>query len=75
MEKITILKFVQQPTIGQWRYVFFICAAVYIIAATVYNIYGSGERQPWDDPEKDHLRVKSKEVSRKVQDFIKDSKV
>lgn len=38
-----------QPTIAQWRKVFFIAAFVYIICATVFNILGSGARQPWDD--------------------------
>lgn len=30
-----------------------ICAVIYIICATFYNIFGSGERQPWDNAEKD----------------------
>lgn len=36
-----------------WRNVFFISAAVYIVCATFYNIFASGKRQPWDNPEND----------------------
>lgn len=43
----------QQPTIGQWRIVFVIAAAIYAICATFYVIFGSGERQKWDNPESD----------------------
>lgn len=34
----------------QWRYVFFIAAIIYVFCATFYNIFGSGVRQPWDNP-------------------------
>ncbi|XP_030386614.1 putative inorganic phosphate cotransporter [Scaptodrosophila lebanonensis] len=40
-----------KPTMGQWQIVFFIAAFVYIICGTIYNIFGSGERQWWDNPE------------------------
>lgn len=39
-----------QPTIGQWRIVFIIAAAIYAICASFYVIFGSGERQKWDNP-------------------------
>lgn len=39
-----------QPSIAQWQIVFFIAAGVYVFCATFYNIFGSGERQPWDNP-------------------------
>lgn len=42
-----------QPTQAKWRIVFMICATIYIVCATFYNIFGSGERQPWDSVEKD----------------------
>lgn len=45
------LKF--QPTIAQWQKVFFIAAAIYIAAGTFYNLCGSGQRQPWDNPDND----------------------
>lgn len=35
---------------AQWRIVFCIAAAVYAFCATFYNIFGSGVRQPWDNP-------------------------
>lgn len=37
----------------QWRKVFFIASAVYVACATFYNVFGSGKRQPWDDPSTD----------------------
>lgn len=47
---------VLQPTMGQWQIVFFIAAFVYIICGTFYNIFGSGERQFWDNPENDEIK-------------------
>lgn len=38
---------------GQWKIVFFIAAGVYIACATFYNLFGSGVRQPWDNPSND----------------------
>lgn len=35
---------------AQWQIVFFIAAGVYIGCATFYNAFGSGVRQPWDNP-------------------------
>lgn len=35
---------------AQWQIVFFIAAGVYIFCATFYNIFGTGVRQPWDNP-------------------------
>ncbi|CAF3470855.1 unnamed protein product [Rotaria sp. Silwood1] len=32
---------------NNWRYVFFICAAIYIIGMLVFLFIGSGEVQPW----------------------------
>ncbi|CRK89117.1 CLUMA_CG002510, isoform A [Clunio marinus] len=43
------------PTIAQWQIVFFIASAVYVICATFYIFFGSGERQEWDNPDNDHL--------------------
>lgn len=40
---------------AQWKIVFFIAAGVYVFCATFYNIFGSGERQPWDNPATDDL--------------------
>lgn len=41
---------------GQWQIVFFIAAFVYIICGTFYNIFGSGERQFWDNPDNDEQK-------------------
>lgn len=35
---------------AQWQIVFFIAAFIYIACATFYNLFGSGQRQPWDNP-------------------------
>ncbi|XP_031637844.1 putative inorganic phosphate cotransporter isoform X2 [Contarinia nasturtii] len=40
----------EKPSMANWQIVFFIAAAVYIFCATFYNLFGSGERQPWDNP-------------------------
>lgn len=40
---------------AQWQIVFFIAAGVYIFCATFYNIFASGERQPWDNPLNDEV--------------------
>lgn len=39
-----------KPTIAQWRIVFIIAAIVYVICATFFNIFATGERQKWDNP-------------------------
>jgi len=31
----------------EWRLVFIIAAEVYVFGAMVYNILGSGKKQPW----------------------------
>lgn len=38
---------------GQWQIVFFIAAGIYILSATFYNAFGSGQRQAWDNPMND----------------------
>lgn len=42
-----------KPTIAQWRIVFLIAAGVYLFTATFYNLFASGTRQPWDNPDND----------------------
>ncbi|XP_053981510.1 putative inorganic phosphate cotransporter [Hylaeus volcanicus] len=44
------------PTHAKWRLVFMISAVVYIVCAIFYIIFGSGQRQSWDNPEKDEDR-------------------
>ncbi|XP_063974434.1 putative inorganic phosphate cotransporter isoform X2 [Diachasmimorpha longicaudata] len=55
------------PSQAKWRIVFMISAAVYIVCATFYTIFGSGERQPWDNPEND-------EDTRKKQNDVEANK-
>ncbi|XP_051157227.1 putative inorganic phosphate cotransporter isoform X3 [Leptopilina boulardi] len=50
---------VGQPTQAKWRIVFMLSAAIYIVCATFYLIFGSGERQAWDNPDKDTNENKS----------------
>ncbi|XP_070533110.1 sialin-like [Ptychodera flava] len=38
-----------QQTRGQWRIVFFICAAVYLQGFVTFLICGTGEEQPWNN--------------------------
>ncbi|XP_055339710.1 putative inorganic phosphate cotransporter [Paramacrobiotus metropolitanus] len=38
-------------TMENWRVVFYITAASSTLAAVVYCIFGSGEQQPWDQPQ------------------------
>ncbi|XP_043269781.1 putative inorganic phosphate cotransporter isoform X2 [Venturia canescens] len=49
---------VGKPTQAKWRMVFMLSAAVYIGCSLFYIIFGSGERQFWDNPEKDEERKK-----------------
>lgn len=35
-----------------------ICAGIYILCATFYVIFGSGQRQAWDNPDKDERNEK-----------------
>lgn len=48
------MHFQSQPTIGQWRIVFLIAAAIYAICASFYLVFGSGKRQKWDNPALDN---------------------
>jgi len=36
-----------QQTIGAWRTVFYLGAAVYVFGTVFYGLLGSGEVQPW----------------------------
>ncbi|XP_060522260.1 putative inorganic phosphate cotransporter [Cylas formicarius] len=39
-----------QSNLAQWRTVFLISAGTYVVSATMYGIFASGERQLWDGP-------------------------
>lgn len=41
-----------------WGNVFLIAGGVYIGVATIYNFFGSGVRQPWDNPDNDEVDEK-----------------
>ena len=43
-----------QSTSSEWRNVFFLTAAVYVVGAVVFAIFGSGERQSWADDNGDN---------------------
>ncbi|XP_049873005.1 putative inorganic phosphate cotransporter isoform X2 [Pectinophora gossypiella] len=47
-----------KPTQAQWRKVFYIAGGIYLFAGTFYNIFASGERQPWDNPADDEANAK-----------------
>lgn len=39
---------------------FFIAAVIYVLCGTFYVIFGSGERQAWDDPSTDEEKAARK---------------
>lgn len=41
------------PTQAKWRIVFMISAGVYTVCALFYTVFSSGQRQTWDNPDKD----------------------
>ncbi|RZF32931.1 hypothetical protein LSTR_LSTR014108 [Laodelphax striatellus] len=68
-----------KPTQAAWRKVFFISAAVYIVCSTVYQIFGSGVRQAWDNPDNDKRQSDDKRQSRtdievSALDLVRDVK-
>ncbi|XP_032690814.1 putative inorganic phosphate cotransporter isoform X1 [Odontomachus brunneus] len=50
------------PTQAKWRTVFMICAGVYIMCATFYAVFSSGQRQKWDNPDKDDEKSEKREL-------------
>ncbi|XP_014208881.1 putative inorganic phosphate cotransporter isoform X2 [Copidosoma floridanum] len=55
-----------QPSQANWRIVFLLCAVVYVFCATFYIIFASGERQSWDDPQKDKA-ISDKKLKKQQQ--------
>lgn len=41
-----------------------ICAGVYVMCATFYAIFSSGQRQKWDNPDKDDEKNEKREMER-----------
>jgi len=39
----------ERSTRSEWQNVFFLAAAVYLIGAVVFAVFGSGHRQSWAD--------------------------
>jgi len=58
-----------QQTIGAWRTVFYIGAAVYVFGTVVYGLLGSGEVQPWA-----MLPKKTDEQAEQELEHLKDNK-
>ncbi|KAJ8682771.1 hypothetical protein QAD02_018563 [Eretmocerus hayati] len=44
-------KLAPNQTLGEWQLVFWIVFAVFIVTNAIFVIWGSGEMQPWNDPE------------------------
>ncbi|KAF7273182.1 putative inorganic phosphate cotransporter isoform X2 [Rhynchophorus ferrugineus] len=44
------------PSIAKWRTVFITAAAVYAACCTFYVIFGSGQKQPWDQAQTDEKK-------------------
>ncbi|XP_048507778.1 putative inorganic phosphate cotransporter isoform X2 [Athalia rosae] len=53
---------VGKPTQAQWRIVFMISAAVYVVCGMFYLVFASGRRQAWDNPEKDSKKSNTKDI-------------
>lgn len=51
-----------QSTMHEWRYVFAIGAAAYIIPALVFVLFGSAVVQPWNEPQQNEPKKTTKQV-------------
>ncbi|KAG8182752.1 hypothetical protein JTE90_023392 [Oedothorax gibbosus] len=52
----------ENQTIEEWQIVFFISIAIVLSCGLIFNIFGSAEIQPWNDPEsQDKLKAMEKE--------------
>ncbi|XP_020292966.1 putative inorganic phosphate cotransporter isoform X2 [Pseudomyrmex gracilis] len=60
---ITVGYVVDKPTQAKWRTVFMICAGIYILCATFYAFFGSGQRQAWDNPDKDEEKNEKNQLN------------
>ncbi|XP_055338854.1 sialin-like [Paramacrobiotus metropolitanus] len=62
-------------TIENWRIVFLISAALYLLAAITYALFGSAEQQPWDPTGKNEkVTVKIPDESDEEVMFLKPTK-
>lgn len=39
-----------QVTVEEWRFVFWITLAMFVVTTVIYSIWASGEVQPWNNP-------------------------
>lgn len=44
--------YVRQDTIEEWSIIFIIAAVAYIVPALIFIVFGSGDVQPWNEPNK-----------------------
>lgn len=58
-----------QPSLEKWRWVFAVCAAFYFFGATFYNIFGSGVRQTWDNPDDDKKNKDEKNIELQEKNY------
>ncbi|XP_072175846.1 sialin-like [Diadema setosum] len=54
---------VNQYSISQWQIAFWVCFGVYMFGALVYFLLGTGELQPWADPERLEREKRQKAVN------------
>ncbi|KAG7198816.1 hypothetical protein KM043_001788 [Ampulex compressa] len=50
------------PTQAKWRIVFVLSAVIYVVSALFYIVFGSGQREAWDNPDKDEEGTEKKEL-------------
>lgn len=48
--KLIYILFNLQSSLEEWRNVFWISFAIFIITTVIYSIWASGEVQPWNEP-------------------------
>ncbi|XP_050295549.1 putative inorganic phosphate cotransporter [Anthonomus grandis grandis] len=54
-----LVKDIQDPR--QWRIIFYIAATIQILAGIIFQIWGSAEVQPWNEPDKSKRDSKNEE--------------
>ncbi|XP_058788720.1 putative inorganic phosphate cotransporter isoform X3 [Phymastichus coffea] len=63
-----------QPTHTKWRIVFILAAAVYVLCAMFYIIFGTGERQSWDNPDNDEVEEDDKDSELRTVKTISETR-
>lgn len=48
-----------ESTLTQWRLVFWVAFAVFVVTTVVYSLWASGEVQPWNEPHLMHKENRS----------------